>query len=82
MTPEDYLLSARAARLDATLSVEATADAKSEWVRIASTDLGRVVNGDDIFLIQEIEINKLDPADSVLKSIATIVSNFVQAVIP
>lgn len=34
------------------------------------------------FLIQEIEVNKLDPSDSALEAIAAIVGNFVEAVTP
>lgn len=82
VTPEEYLLSTRATRLGEPLSTEALADTKAEWVRIAESDLGRAVNGDEIFLIQEIEINKLDSADPALESISATVANFMEAVTP
>jgi ABC-type transport system involved in cytochrome c biogenesis ATPase subunit len=77
-TPEEYLLQARAARLGESLSTAEIADPKSEWDRIACNELGRQATGGEIFLVQEMEINKLSPKDQALRSIAVIVSEFVQ----
>jgi ABC-type lipoprotein export system ATPase subunit len=79
--PDTYLLEARAVRLGVPLSDAQKDNPKAEWDRIAQDELGRKVDGDDIFLVQEMEINKL-PADDQIQQLSATVSAFVQGLQP
>jgi putative AbiEii toxin of type IV toxin-antitoxin system len=79
-TPEEYLLRMRSLRLGNPLPEEPVATGKSEWLKIAADELGRPANGDEIFVFQQSEVNKLSPMDSVLQSIAAVVQQFVEGV--
>ncbi|WP_082282069.1 ATP-binding protein [Mycobacterium colombiense] len=79
-TPEEYLVRARASRLGEALPEEEAADSKAAWSRIAADELGRPPTGDEIFVFQQAEINKLSSTDESVAAIATVVQAFVEGV--
>jgi hypothetical protein len=77
--PDEFLLRARASRLDVTLTEEQLNDAKMEWDKIVQEQVGHKVSADEIFFFQEMEINQLEINDE-LKQVADTVDNFAQGV--
>lgn len=81
-TPEEFLLRARASRLNEVVPEEEMANSKAAWSRIAANELGRPSTGDEIFVFQQAEINKLSSTDESVAAIGTIVQTFVEGLTP
>ncbi|WP_158089977.1 ATP-binding protein [Mycobacterium europaeum] len=81
-TPEEFLLRARASRLGEGPREEQAADSKAAWSDIAANELGRQASGDEIFVFQQAEINKLPSTNESVLAIAAIVQTFVEGVRP
>lgn len=81
-TPEEYLLRTRGERINEPLPFGPLLDEKLQWRKIADHEFGHSASGEQIFALQQIELNKLPQDDPALFLIADAVQKFVERTKP